>query len=384
MVIKEQEDLPKLMLDPFAGGGTTPLVATQNGIRCISFEVNPFLAQVCRAKLRKDYCTEELFLLLEQLITSLATPIQHNFSIGLKTITKGEGLKKWLLHKPAYEALLSIRSVLDDIIPPKYIDLMHIALASTAISCCNVFRDGKALKYRENWQNKKFYRSKVITRYLNKVKNEIIPDVKVIENQNNINIISGHNDIQLGDCRELIKNLKNKYVDLIITSPPYLNSRDYTDSLMVELWMLGHITNYEELRLLRQCTLRSHVQVRWGQYTLPESAFLKPKFKEILSKKNDFWNISIPSMIAGYFCDMEFMLKEFYKKLKKGGKAYINVANSSYFGITIETDLIIAELAQNIGFKVCDIRIARYIKSSSQQNTSVGRLRESVILLKKE
>ncbi len=35
-------------------------------------------------------------------------------------------------------------------------------------------------------------------------------------------------DIFLGDCREVLKNIKDKSIDLIITSPPYADRRKNT------------------------------------------------------------------------------------------------------------------------------------------------------------
>jgi hypothetical protein len=152
---------------------------------------------------------------------------------------------------------------------------------------------------------------------------------------------------------------------------------------MVELWLLGHINSYSELRTLRQSTLRSHVQVKWGDYKLPNSNILKMQFDQVMKFKDSFWNSSIPSMIAGYFSDLENILSKLYTKMKPESKIYLNVANSSYYGVVIETDKILAELASNKGYIVCDIRLARKIKSSSQQSHSVKWLRESVIILQK-
>ena len=72
-----------------------------------------------------------------------------------------------------------------------------------------------------------------------------------------------------------------------------------------------------------------------------------------------------------------------YKKLRFGGRVYVNVANSAYYGQIIETDIILAELANDIGFEVVDIRLARRIKTSSQQSKNVRWLRESIVVLQK-
>ena len=75
-------------------------------------------------------------------------------------------------------------------------------------------------------------------------------------------------------------------------------------------------------------------------------------------------------------------------KLKKDGFCAIIVGNSCYGGTVIPTDLILAEYAEKIGFKIDQIDVCRYIIPSSQQYKEVLNekkfLRESVICLIKK
>lgn len=382
IVIKEQDKTPNLILDPFAGGGTTPLVAQINGIKCISFEVSPFMSQVCRAKLRNDYNSIELSEIIKKISLMLEEPLKIDFKIGYQTIKKSKSLKKWLFHKTALNSLLSIRKSIDLISDSKYKDLLYVTLGSITLEFCNASRDGKALRYKTNWSKRRYRRKEIYNKFLNKCTEQLIPDIKEIEEKNVINNeVSNLDYFRFGDCRELINTISDETIDLLITSPPYLNSRDYTDSHMVELWLLGHINDYNSLKKLRESTVRSHVQVRWDSEKFPNSVEFEQKFLEIMSHKAKFWNRGIPGMISGYFCDIEDILSNLKPKIKKGGKLYFNIANSSYFGVVIENDKILAEIADNLGYKVLDIRLARKIKCSSQQQKTVGWLRESIVVL---
>jgi hypothetical protein len=53
--------------------------------------------------------------------------------------------------------------------------------------------------------------------------------------------------------------LKGQAFDAIVFSPPYANRFDYFDSMKVELWFGGFVRNYEELRVLRKRSMRSHL-----------------------------------------------------------------------------------------------------------------------------
>ena len=72
-----------------------------------------------------------------------------------------------------------------------------------------------------------------------------------------------------------------------------------------------------------------------------------------------------------------------YEKMKKNGRIYFNVSNSAYFNILINTLEICASIAEQEGFTVLEIRDARKLKTSPQQQEKVGKLLEGVIVLEK-
>ncbi|WP_052676013.1 hypothetical protein [Paenibacillus sp. IHBB 10380] len=111
---------------------------------------------------------------------------------------------------------------------------------------------------------------------------------------------------------------------------------------------------------------------------------LRTALDNINEHKEKFWNDEIPSMIKGYFEDMDTLFRKMYVKMKPGGRVYFNVANSAYYGVEIKTDQIVAEIAQNNGFRVLEIRKARKIKPSVQQKEQIPYLLEVVIVLIKE
>jgi DNA modification methylase len=44
-------------------------------------------------------------------------------------------------------------------------------------------------------------------------------------------------DLHLGDCLEVMKQIPDKTIDLIITSPPYFNAREYSHWLTYENYL---------------------------------------------------------------------------------------------------------------------------------------------------
>ena len=174
----------------------------------------------------------------------------------------------------------------------------------------------------------------------------------------------------------------------IIFSPPYANSFDYTEIYKLELWFGEFVKSYEDLKVLRSQSLRSHLNGLLKEQDADTSilpGYLNSLLAELRTKK--LWNKRIPTMLELYYLDMFEVIKKSYNALEKDGFCSIVVGNSSYGGIVFPTDLILADYAEGIGFKVDKIEVDRFIITSSQQYEMTkenGRyLRESVICLVK-
>ena len=93
-------------------------------------------------------------------------------------------------------------------------------------------------------------------------------------------------------------------------------------------------------------------------------------------------------MIRGYFDDMTQIFEKLYAGMVKGSKCFVVVANSGYRGILVPTDLLFADIGQQIGFKIVEIIHARKMRASSQQMKELNGkyenlMRESIVVLEK-
>lgn len=383
-ITNELDYLPSFCLDPFAGSGTTPLACQQLDIKCYSFEVNPFLFDLMKVKLCKGYDGRKFKNIISKMDQNLRMYKRgwEYPKIETQTLFEREDLKKWIFNKEVAWGIFDIYNEtykLSNTAEEMYKPLLKVALASNLVDISNVFRNGKCLSYKRNWSNNGISRRGVHKKFIGFCRDIILKDVLQITTNNNGIDNSGF--CKEGDSRKLVNELEDRSIDLVITSPPYLNSRDYTDIYRLELWILGYLKTYKDERKLRKSTLRSHVQIAWHKEETLKIKQLEKVIKEIEKHREEFWNNSIPEMIKGYFVDMNIILKSLYKKMKINSKAYINVGNSSYFNSIIETDTIIAEIAEMNQFQVDEIRVARYLKSSGQQDSK--KIRESVIVLTK-
>ena len=195
--------------------------------------------------------------------------------------------------------------------------------------------------------------------------------------------------IHLSDSRKLLNDdtFTDDGFDLVVTSPPYMNSFDYTDVYRAELFLGGYVTNNEELKLLRHNTLRSHVQIDWKKDISYESSLLQPYFEKVKAGKEHLWNNRIPLMMKAYFDDLCTVLGGLKSRMRKGGEIWLVVSTSAYAGVHVPVDLLIGDVAHDLGYSLKGIHCLRYLRTSSQQfnqlKSKTAPLRESLIILKR-
>lgn len=380
-IISEMGRSDLVCLEPFSGSGTTALELQNNNIPCYSFEVNPLMYLIAKAKLENSYDLQK-FDYWYRSIKKRRGNIEVTLNTEYTTLYEDKDREKWNYNIEVGIAVEKLRSLIDGIKEDIYRDIFKVALAAILLDVSNLYRNGKCLSYKKDWKNKKNSELDVFKKFDDKIM-EIRDDIaKSMRQSVQNNKLLLFNE----DCRQGIeKKVKDSTIDLVITSPPYLNSRDYTDTYMLELKTLGFTKTKEEIRQLRERTFRSHVQIKWNDSSSINNRLLKDTLKELeqASSNVEKWNDSIIDMVRLYFVDMQNVFRVLFKKLKPEGRVYFNVSNSAYFNVLINTLEICASIAEQEGFKVIEVRDARKLKTSPQQKEKIDKLLEGVIVLER-
>jgi len=157
-ILSEIDYTPNRVLEPFSGSGTTALELQHKDIECISFEVSPFMHLLSSVKLYKGYNSIRLNKIIESfkvnLLNSPNKIRQHQEIPFGKTVVKREGLKKWNFNDDALDGILDIKFAIKKIDEPAYENLFKIILASILLEVSNLFRNGKCLSYRKDWNSR--------------------------------------------------------------------------------------------------------------------------------------------------------------------------------------------------------------------------------------
>ena len=365
------------MLDPFAGSGTTLVTAGRMGHEATGIEVNPFLAFAAQAKCDPGGWTMDSFQsVYRHLMTSstreVASPLE-----GYSTFTEKPESKKWLFNRSVLRGFSALEVALQD--ASQYRNPLRLALFASLVDCCNAKRDGKCLRYRRDWE-KLGFTSADLRKAFEKRSSEVANDITCHS------FDAGGITIVQGDARQKVMELSPEHYDLVVTSPPYLNSFDYSDVYRPELFAGQFVHTNEELRRIRLETIRSHVQVAWTSSTETSSSMLPPLIEQLSGRT--LWDRRLPDMIQSYFADMAKVLRELTRVVKRNGRAWIVVGTSAYAGVEIPVDLILADIATTTGWKLLGVYVLRMLRASGQhwarlQPVSRAPLRESLIMLQR-
>ena len=177
--------------------------------------------------------------------------------------------------------------------------------------------------------------------------------------------------IELGDARKL--PLGDSSVDLVITSPPYLNAIDYLRGHKLSLVWMGYTVG--SLREIRSTSV--------GTEASKIVATNELHVQEALRRMGDVGELTgrFRRMLVQYIHDMDSVLGEIRRVLRPEGRAILVVGDSSIRGVFVRNSKAIAYLGERNGFRVSSIR-RRQLPASRRYlppptlNTSGARLRE--------
>lgn len=363
-----EADSNDYVFDPFSGLGTTMFTSMLRGIPSIGIDKLPVAHFISK--------TMPLFLQLKEnelkeLWKSLIPKIQNNTPAD---VALDVSIMKKAFDDETLLTLRKLKSTIDDLSFP-YSNILLLLFFSILEECSFTSKDGQFLRLKRNKKvsdpieamkrkiaevEEDIRRIKIVFPDFS-IKNEIIPDV------------------YLKDTRDLSKMQFKKNPTIIVTSPPYANRYDYTRTYSLEL-CFHFVKTFEELKAIRFGILRSHIESKIQKGEVPPHPVIT-KVVEALGTKN-LNNPKIPVMLTTYFIDMQKAIQEWFNILSPGAKVAVVVDNVRFEGEMVPVDLVLSEIAEEAGFDIKKIIVARYKGNSSQQMKKYGKIpvRESIVV----
>lgn len=358
-----------LIYEPFAGTGTTIFASDKFGLSTVYTEVNPLLQFLIETKKQILKANEPTRMKLSKDLYSISDSITTNLDNFNEDETLRETLKIIATKKPYFSnytlsQVLKLRS---------YIDIVSLEnkLLANALSLA-VMSVLLQVSFLKKAGDVRFKTKKDIAKGIDSLKDvlpnkikEIAEDVANMDNK----LIREH-ELILSNAKNIGK-INRLSIGAIITSPPYLNGTNYFRNTKIELWFLRFIVNKNDLRIFRDKALTSGINdVRLSGRSKEDLDILSKSeiLTETLTKlQENAYDDRIPVMALHYFKEMYSIFKDCRKHLISNAKVLIDIGDSIFGGVHIQTDKILIEILNYLGYKTIDYKILRKRRSRNQQ-----------------
>ncbi len=379
------------VFDPFCGTGTTLVECKKLGISSVGIEANAMthfastvklnwavdpaglvehtleISEKVRSKLEKDGINDDANLFSTPAFDGLETLSEAEWKIMLK-----DSISPLPLHK-----ILVLLSTLKQDSKNSYYDHERLALAKAIVHPISNLRFAPEVSIGEIKQD-----TPTLVPWITNVR-AMSEDLQQVRKLARIPAI-----VRYADARQITNFIEPASVDIVITSPPYPNEKDYTRITRLESILLGFIQSRGELRTLKQGLMRSNTRnVYVGDADddwVSQFAAIQQLAAEIEARRIELGKSSGFEKLYGkvtklYFGGMARHLFNLKQVLRPGARlAYVVGDQASYLRIMIRTGQLLAEIAENMGYKVEGIDLFR-----TRISTATGeQLREEVVLLK--
>ena len=386
---------PGVVLDPFAGVGTTLVEADIAGHEAVGFEINPYAVFAARAKLgahrlepaRLAAAATELLAFMDEGERTGRAP-QASPPASFRTRAP--------FYSPAVERKVLLTFDFMETLKPPVAALFRLAFAATMVGYSNYSYEPslgrKASVGRPDVEDddvagaiaaKLHQMAEDAAWYQRERANPERDDGCVLEDS----FFEGYSALEEGS------------VDLLVTSPPYLNNYHYNRNTRPHLYWLGLCSAPSDLKRLETLNFGTYWQKARDEKRIDlDPSIADDAIREAIDEvrvrnpdKGVYGGNGWANYAAQYFNDCARFLDGAAWCLRPGATALVVIGNSILQGVPIPTDRFLSAIAETRGFAVAGIHVPRETRvGSSIVESSVragkangGTLYESVVELRR-
>jgi hypothetical protein len=397
------------VLDPFAGVGTTLVESIRHGHNAIGFEINPFAALAARVK-----CTA--FLLDPASVRAHIVAFEQRARRITEAIDQawacGDDLAR-LLPAPASRPPAAFRSRVPFFSPAverkvlHCLDLIH-AVPDPQVRDLMLLAFGSILVHVSNYSYEPSLGSRSAVGKADVLNADVagLLSARLYDMEHDI-IVYRRDMMQFqpfpegkvinDDSRQVRHILPDSSIDIVITSPPYLNNYHYVRNTRPHLFWLNFVSQPKDLKRFEEANFGKYWQTvrdKAAPTLLFHLADLDQTIEEISSKNQEkgvYGGRGWANYVIEYFNDCYHMNQNLYYVLKPGARAVFVVGNSIIQGINVRTDQFLGRIGEICGLEVETIhtlrekRVGNSIINSSVRNgkSCHSTLYEAAVVMRK-
>lgn len=315
--------------DVFCGCGTVAFEAVRNGKHFWGCDINPVATLIAEAK-SHIYEDDKLEIFLNEILSTyrISTINKSN------RVYSDERIRYWF-DEEHIDDLLKLRSAIYTVKDELYKKFFLCAFSNILKSCSRWLTKSIKPQIDPNKRPKD-----VLCAFIRQV------DMMRKANVENVNKKYGNADIKRANILEV--EIDEPFVDLVVTSPPYVTSYEYADLHQLSTLWLEYT---DDFRTLREGTIGSLYHAENFDKNILE---LNETARDIVSKMYDTDKRKTRA-IAQYYIDMQSVVHKVYQMLKSNGACLFVIGNTEYKGIKIDNVKHLTECFLKEGFMNIEI-----------------------------
>ena len=296
--------------DIFCGCGTVAYETVRANKHFWGCDINPVATLIARTKSR-HYDSK----LIERYFGSICLDFISGVEQKASSITDNERVRYWFFDKQIKDLDKLKNAIISEVAQVEYREFFLCAFSNILKSCSRWLT--KSIKPQID-PNKKPH----------DVLDAFSLQVRMMQKANE------ENDIQQSLADIITENCLNcefdtPFVDLLVTSPPYVTSYEYADLHQLSTLWLGYTDDYRSFRQGTIGSLHGPSQLEDIQKYLNTTGY------DIVTKLYSV-DKSKSRSVAQYYIDMQSAVKKVYGMLRPGGGALFVIGNTEYKGVKID------------------------------------------------
>lgn len=385
-----------LVVDPFAGVGTTLVEAYRHGSSSVGFEINPFAALVCNVKLSAPVVH----------VPSLqAAIVRYGWFMRSVGDANGNGDHPRTAYPRGFKSRIPFfspkveRKVLHTLdfiadLDPSLRDVFRVALASVLVEFSNYSYE-PSLGSREA-AGKESVLDAPVGDVVQRKLTQVAEDIVDLQSQTSMHAGKAQARLHPVSFFDAEQYLSCGSVDLVVTSPPYMNNYHYVRNTRPQLFWASLVTSSSDLKDLEEKNFGKYWQTVRAQgpvdldFGMPDLESEIAELRQLNPGKGVYGGNGWANYVTSYMNDLHRFCRLLATFLRPRGVAAIVIGNSVIQGREIAVDQHLSRIAELHGLTTIDNIMARSRVGTSIVNSglrTVGRkkptLYDAVVLLQR-
>ena len=365
------------VLDPFCGVGTTLVEAIKRGYDAIGFEINPYAALASQVKVECiTYDLSAVEKTIDRFYDFMESKVGDKSASPRSKPPTGFRSRQPFFSDGIQRQVLFVRDFIGAQKKPWMRSTLRVALGSVMVAFSNYSYE-PSLSTRSAGGKAEVVHADVGAMVGSKLV-QMAKDMALLQEQLSALSRAPRAMVHRTSCLSGDETVPKRTVDLLITSPPYLNNYHYVRNTRPHLFWLDMVHDPAELKEFEGSSFGKFWQtVRSGpdmplQADYPELHEVIERVRACNEAKGTYGGRGWANYAATYFNDCARFCRIVAQWMKPAGTAVVVIGNNILQGIEIRTDEFFAGIAERHGLDVVGLhRVREKRTGSSIVNSSV-------------